>query len=273
VQRVGGLADRLTDVSESGGNFRAALRGDRAERDGQGDGGEGEDRPGGIRGALSGLKEKLTNALGGGGMHAARVRSRHVDKAGQTRENESVLLRRTFREGGKVRHQRLGNLSHLPSEVVELVERSLRGERFVPAEARGGTRRGRPHGHVAAVLAQAAALGLPALLGPPGRHPERGPGVDRVPGARAGVESWPPWPGGPRDALVRSRRGGRIDRRYRLVGRVERWAGPSAGGVACRGVAATAGSPVAARTTSSGVFVVLSLLVGSAGRASAGRTL
>jgi hypothetical protein len=67
VQRVGGLTDRLTDVSESGGNFRAALRGDRAERDGHGEGGEGEDKPGGIRGALSGLKEKMANAFGGGG--------------------------------------------------------------------------------------------------------------------------------------------------------------------------------------------------------------
>jgi hypothetical protein len=102
-------------------------------------------------------------------MHVARVRSRHVDKAGQTREYESVLLRRTFRDGGKVRHQTLGNLSHLPAEVVELVERSLRGERFVPAQATVELGRGRPHGHVAAVWAQATALGLPALLGPAGR--------------------------------------------------------------------------------------------------------
>jgi DDE family transposase len=102
-------------------------------------------------------------------MHVARVRSRHVDKAGQVREYESVLLRRTFREGGKVRHQTLGNLSHLPTEVVELVERSLRGQRFVPVDAAAALGRGLPHGHVAAVWAQAAALGLPALLGPPGR--------------------------------------------------------------------------------------------------------
>jgi len=105
-----------------------------------------------------------------GAMHVARVRSRHVDKAGQTREYESVLLRRTFREGGKVRHQTLGNLSHLPDEIVELVERSLRGQRLVPAGTAVALGRGLPHGHVAAVWAQAAALGLPALLGPPGRH-------------------------------------------------------------------------------------------------------
>jgi hypothetical protein len=75
TQRVSGLTDRLTDVSESGGNFRAALRGDRAESDGQGDGGEwedegegeGEDKPGGIRGAWRSLKEKMKNVFGGGG--------------------------------------------------------------------------------------------------------------------------------------------------------------------------------------------------------------
>jgi hypothetical protein len=67
MQRVSGLTDRLTDVSESGGILGAALRGDRAERDGHGEGGEGEDKPGGIRGALRGLKEKMANAFGGGG--------------------------------------------------------------------------------------------------------------------------------------------------------------------------------------------------------------
>jgi Transposase DDE domain len=103
-------------------------------------------------------------------MHVARVRSRHVDKAGQIREYESVLLRRSFRDGGKVRHQTLGNLSHLPGEIIELVERSLQGQRFVPDDAVVALGPGLPHGHVAAVWAQAAALGLPALLGPPGRR-------------------------------------------------------------------------------------------------------
>ncbi len=69
TQRVSGLTDRLTDVSESGGDFRAALRGDRAESDGGdgGEGGEGEDKPGGIRGAWRSLKEKVKNVFGGGG--------------------------------------------------------------------------------------------------------------------------------------------------------------------------------------------------------------
>src|SRR5512133_2601908 len=71
TQRVSGLADRLTDVSESGGNFRASLRGDRSEgdgrADGEGDGGEGEDKPGGLKGLFGSLKDKMKTAFGGGG--------------------------------------------------------------------------------------------------------------------------------------------------------------------------------------------------------------
>jgi Transposase DDE domain len=102
-------------------------------------------------------------------VHVARIRSSHVDRSGQRREYESVYLRRTYRQGGKVCHQTLGNLSALPTEVVELVEASLRGQRFVPAGQAAVVERSLPHGHVAAVWAQAKALGLPGLLGPAGR--------------------------------------------------------------------------------------------------------
>src|SRR5215212_1151268 len=72
AQRVTGLADRLTDVTESGGDFRAALSSGKAQRNGQvdddADGDEdGDDKPGGIKGALIGLKDKMKNAFGGGG--------------------------------------------------------------------------------------------------------------------------------------------------------------------------------------------------------------
>ena len=43
----------------------------------------------------------------------------------------SHLLRRTFREDGKVKHQTLGNISHLPGHVIDLVRRALKGETFV----------------------------------------------------------------------------------------------------------------------------------------------
>jgi hypothetical protein len=76
AQRVTGLADRLTDVTESGGDFRAALSNGKAQRngqvdddaDGEEDGDEdGDDKPGGFKGALIGLKDKMKNAFGGGG--------------------------------------------------------------------------------------------------------------------------------------------------------------------------------------------------------------
>jgi transposase len=77
---------------------------------------------------------------------------------------ETHLLRRTYREGGKVRNETVGNLSHLPAETIELVRRSLRGERFLAAAEAFEVERSLPHGHAAAVLAIARALELARLL-------------------------------------------------------------------------------------------------------------
>jgi transposase len=77
---------------------------------------------------------------------------------------EAHLLRRSYREGGKVKNETLANLSRLPRETIELVRRSLRGEQFLPAAEAFEVCRSLPHGHVAAVLAMARALGLARLL-------------------------------------------------------------------------------------------------------------
>jgi hypothetical protein len=82
---------------------------------------------------------------------------------------ESVLVRRTYRDGGKVRHETLANLSALPAEAVSAIEATLKGERLVPAGQAVRITASAPHGHVAAVHAAAVQLGLPALLGPAGR--------------------------------------------------------------------------------------------------------
>jgi hypothetical protein len=42
------------------------------------------------------------------------------------------LLRRSYREGGTVKNETLGNLSHLPEPLIEIIRRSLQGETFVP---------------------------------------------------------------------------------------------------------------------------------------------
>ena len=119
-----------------------------------------------------------------GGVHVDRVRSRHTLQTGETREYESRLLRRSFRKpDGTVGKQTLANLSALPAAAVDAIEAVLKGKSLVDAEAELEVTRSLPHGHVALVAAQAAALGLENILGPPCR--ERGPGVrvDPVAGA------------------------------------------------------------------------------------------
>jgi hypothetical protein len=92
-----------------------------------------------------------------------------VAKSGEERVYETVLLRRTFRDGKKVKHETLANLSKLPREAVDAIEATLKGQALVPAAAACTITRSLPHGHVAAVTAMARTLGLPALLGPPCR--------------------------------------------------------------------------------------------------------
>ena len=89
-----------------------------------------------------------------------------MDKAGNVHRYESVLVRRTYRDGKKVRHETLANLSKLPAEVIAAIEATLKGQALVPAEAACTVTRSLPHGHVAAVAAMARRLGFPGLLGP-----------------------------------------------------------------------------------------------------------
>jgi hypothetical protein len=103
-------------------------------------------------------------------MHVATVTSRQVDKAGRQREYQSHLVRRTFREDGKVKHQTLANITALPPAAIEAIRAVLRGQQVVPADQALQITGSLPHGHVAAVWAQATALGLPGLLGPAGRY-------------------------------------------------------------------------------------------------------
>lgn len=76
----------------------------------------------------------------------------------------TTLLRRTYREDGKVKHETLGNLSHLPAAALSLVKRSLAGEQFVSATEGLRIERTLPHGHVAATLGMLRKLGLHELV-------------------------------------------------------------------------------------------------------------
>src|SRR6201987_5432991 len=110
-------------------------------------------------------------ARNSGKVHVVRVRKTgYVDKQGRARDYSSAYLRRTYREAGAVKNETVANISALPDHVIDLIDAGLKGRQLVPAGQAVTITRSAPHGHVAAVHAMAAKLGLPALLGPAGRH-------------------------------------------------------------------------------------------------------
>ena len=92
-------------------------------------------------------------------MHVAIVPSRQGE-----RSYSSVLVRQSYREGGKVKHRTLANLSKLPPEAVDAVRAVLRGEPVGPLPERFAIERSLPHGHVLAVLGVMRQLGLDRML-------------------------------------------------------------------------------------------------------------
>lgn len=100
-----------------------------------------------------------------GRVHVASITCTHHGKAYQT-----YLLRRTYRDGNSVKHQTLGNISHLPLHVVDMIKGALGGETYVPSSAAFNVVRSLPHGHVAAVLGTLRKLDLERGLA---RRPSR----------------------------------------------------------------------------------------------------
>jgi DDE family transposase len=93
-------------------------------------------------------------------MYITRVPNRNSPPA--------VLLRESYREGGKVKNRTLANLSSWPEAKVEALSRALKG--LPPAGLEGAFEitRSLPHGHVAAVLGTIRELGLEELIDPVG---------------------------------------------------------------------------------------------------------
>src|SRR5687768_17579045 len=96
----------------------------------------------------------------GGRAHVATIKTKGKNGAVYT----SYLLRRSYREGGKVRHENLGNLSHLPLELIEAIRKMLAGRVLVDLDEQFEIERSPPHGPVAAVLGVLRELDLERLL-------------------------------------------------------------------------------------------------------------
>ena len=94
-----------------------------------------------------------------GTAHVVTTTRKYKDKVYSTH-----LLRRSYREDGKVKNETLGNLSHLPDALVDLVRRSLQGETFVPLDQAFEVVGSRSHGTVHVVAAAMQRLGFSSLL-------------------------------------------------------------------------------------------------------------
>ena len=93
-----------------------------------------------------------------GAVHVATTTRKYKGKVYHT-----TLLRRTYRQDGKVKHETLGNISHLPPHLIDLIRKGLRGDLPDPG-GRWEIIRTLPHGHVAAVLGTLKSIGLDHLL-------------------------------------------------------------------------------------------------------------
>jgi hypothetical protein len=92
-------------------------------------------------------------------MHVAKIIRKHGG-----REYTSYLIRRSFREGGRVRHETIANVSKLPPVAIDALARALRGETLVGAADAVTVERSLPAGHVECVLGAAARLGFARLF-------------------------------------------------------------------------------------------------------------
>ena len=94
-----------------------------------------------------------------GTAHVVTTKRIYKDKVYRTH-----LLRRSYREDGKVKNETLGNLSHLPDALIDIIRRSLQGETFVAVSQAFEVVRSRAHGHVQAVAMAMQRLGLASVI-------------------------------------------------------------------------------------------------------------
>ena len=94
-----------------------------------------------------------------GAAHVVTTTRKYKDQVYRTH-----LLRRSYREDGVVKNETLGNLSHLPDALIDIIRRSLQGESFVPLGQAFEAVRSRAHGPVQAVALTLQRLGFASVL-------------------------------------------------------------------------------------------------------------
>ena len=88
----------------------------------------------------------------------------YVTKVPNRSSPPAILLRESYRDGGKVKTRTLANLTDWPDAKVEALRRVLKGETAIVSKDALQIERSLPHGHVAAVLGMARKLKFDKLL-------------------------------------------------------------------------------------------------------------
>jgi len=88
----------------------------------------------------------------------------YIDKVPNRKSPPAILLRESYRDGGKSRKRTLANISHWPREQIEALRRVLRGETLVPPGEAFAVERSLPHGHVKAILGTVRKIGLDEII-------------------------------------------------------------------------------------------------------------
>lgn len=88
----------------------------------------------------------------------------HIGIVPNRNSKPAILLRESYREGGKVKKRTLANLSKLPMDQVQLIRRVLKGEQLVPVDTLFDVSASPHHGHVQAVRKAMKQLGFDNLI-------------------------------------------------------------------------------------------------------------
>jgi len=87
----------------------------------------------------------------------------YIDRVPNRNSPPAILLRESWREGGRIRKRTLTNLSHWPEEKIQALQLVLKDVKIMPQDALS-IERSLPHGHVEAVLGTMRKIGLDSLV-------------------------------------------------------------------------------------------------------------
>ena len=88
----------------------------------------------------------------------------HIDVVPNRGSTPTILLRESFRDGGKVRKRTIANLSSLSTQQIEVIRQALRGDALAPVASVIENVRTAHHGHVQAVRIAMKRLGFDSLI-------------------------------------------------------------------------------------------------------------